>query len=73
MALITDWKEAYKFLSVQGSALGFSTLVTYMVLYDRLEKVVPPKYMFGVAAGLFVLVVLGRVTKQDIPLADDSM
>lgn len=72
MDLITDWKQAYKFLSVQFAGLGASALFAYLAMYDKMSKVLPPQYMMTITLVVFVLVVLGRVTAQDIDVAEDS-
>lgn len=66
MKLINNWKQAWRFLSVQFNALGTTIAVTYASMYSQLKDAFPPEYMAGVTAAVFILGIIGRVKSQGI-------
>lgn len=72
--LIDDWKKAYRFFSVQASALSSLALVGWVALPAQQQKDLlaaigmdTPAYT---ALAAFVVVILGRVVAQ--PSTDDT-
>jgi hypothetical protein len=69
--LIPDWKQAWRWFSVQASFLNMAFLATWALLPPRFQNAIPEEWVFGIAIGLLVLGVAGRVVDQTKP-ADGS-
>ncbi len=65
--LISDWKLAYRFISVQCMALSAVLLATWATIPDDLKAVLPHRAVEGVAAALLVLGIGGRLIHQEPP------
>jgi hypothetical protein len=64
MKLIDEWKQCWKWFSVQANTIGAAVSSTYAVMYPQLKGTIPPSYMFGITAAIFVAGVIGRLVKQ---------
>lgn len=64
MKPIDEWKQAWRFFSVQANAIGIALTSTYGVMFDQLKKTFPPEYMFGLTCAVFVIGIIGRLTSQ---------
>lgn len=64
MNLIDEWKQCWRFLSVQCNGIGIAISATYASLYDQLKDNFPPRYMFAITGAVFVLGILGRLISQ---------
>lgn len=64
MKLIKDWHKCLRFFSVQLSSLGFAMTTTYVSLFDKMEKHIPPAMMMKITAAVFVMSIVGRVISQ---------
>ncbi len=64
MNLIADWKAGWKLLSVQANSIGAAIAVTYASMYEQLKDTLPPQYMAGITAAVFVLGIVGRLVSQ---------
>ena len=64
MKLIEEWKQGWAFLSVQANAIGVALAATYGSMYETLKDTFPPKWMAGITAGIFILGIVARLTKQ---------
>ena len=67
MKLIDEWKQGWSFLSIQANTIGVALAATYGSMYDTLKDTFPPKWMAGITAGIFILGILARLTKQQPP------
>ena len=65
MALISNWKKAYTFFSVQSNAIGAAMATTYAMMYPQLKDTLPPQYMAGLTAFVFIAGILCRVISQN--------
>jgi hypothetical protein len=65
MALISNWSKAYTFFSVQSNAIGAALATTYAMMYPQLKDTLPPQYMAGLTAFVFVTGIVCRVINQD--------
>jgi hypothetical protein len=66
MKLIDNWKEAYRFISVQANVVGTAMLTTYVSMYDKLKDTIDPKLMATVTIAVFVIGTIGRITNQGL-------
>lgn len=66
MKLIDNWKDAWKFISVQANVVGTAMLTTYVAMYDQLKNTIDPKLMAGVTIAVFVVGTIGRITNQGL-------
>lgn len=72
MELIPDWKKAAKFFSVQANALGAAMASTYGLMYPQLRESIPPQWMAGITAAVFVVGIVCRVISQQPKEPDDQ-
>lgn len=70
MKLITNWRKAWKFLSVQLMVLGSAMSSAYATMYEQMKSTIDPKMMAMITAGVFIAGIVGRVVSQG--LDDDS-
>lgn len=63
--LIDDWRAAWRFLSVQASALNASLLAGWLALPEDLKASIPSWLPVGIALALLATSVVGRVIKQE--------
>lgn len=71
MAIIDEWRVAYKYLSVQANAVGVALSSTYALMFDQLKETVPPKVVAAITGAVFILGIIGRLTVQT-PKTDDK-
>lgn len=64
MKLIEEWKECWKWFSVQANVIGGSISVGYAAMYEQLKDTIPAPYMAGITAAVFVLGIVGRLANQ---------
>ena len=64
MNLIPDWHKAIKLFSVQANIIGAGLATTYGTMYQQLRDTVPPQWMAGITAGVFVAGIVCRVISQ---------
>lgn len=64
MAAIHNWREAWKMLSVQANTIGVAITGQYVLMYDHMKEIFPPKMMIAVVTGVFLLGIIARLTKQ---------
>jgi protein-S-isoprenylcysteine O-methyltransferase Ste14 len=67
MKFVTDVKQCWRWLSVQIPALNVAFLGTWAVLPAKFQEALPMPWVIGIAVGLIVLGVAGRLYKQDLP------
>lgn len=64
MKLIDEWKQAWRWFSVQANLLSVSMTGAYLALPEKMQDVLPSKYVLGAAALITVLGTIGRLVKQ---------
>ena len=64
MKLVSDWKNAYKWLSVVIPSLGAAALGVWMSLPEQMKNSVPHKYVEITTLVIFITGVLGRLIQQ---------
>lgn len=64
MKLVDDWRGALRWLSVQIPAINAAFLVTWANLPAKFQEALPVPWVIGIAVGLLVLGVVGRLIKQ---------
>ena len=64
MKLITNWRSAWRFFSVQAQALALAGIGAWQVLPDDLRAAVPGPVAVGASMALLVLGIVGRVIAQ---------
>jgi len=64
MKLISNWRKAYKMLSVQAMALATAIQGTWAVLPDDMKTTIPPQAVQWITMGLLVFGIFGRLVAQ---------
>jgi len=64
--LIPDWKQAYKFLSVQIPIAGASTVMAYAQLPEDWKAAIPDWVITTCALTFFFVSMVGRIIQQNI-------
>jgi hypothetical protein len=62
--LVDDWKKFYTWFSIQANAIGSAIAIGYASMYDHLKENFPPRYMAAITAAVFILGIVGRLSKQ---------
>lgn len=62
--LVEDWRDAWRWLSVNCMMLVLTVLGAWAAIPDDLKQHLPPLLVNGVCIGVLVLGVLGRLVKQ---------
>lgn len=62
--LVSDWRKAWKWLSVQANILNASFLATWAMLPEKFQNALPISTVIGIAVALLVLGTVGRVIDQ---------
>lgn len=65
MKLITGWKKSLKFWSVQLNTIGLAISASYGAMYEQLKETIPPAYMGGITAAVFLLAIAARLISQE--------
>lgn len=64
MRLIDEWRSAIKLFSVQANLIGAGMATTYASMYPQLRESIPPQWMAGLTAAVFVAGIVCRVISQ---------
>lgn len=64
MKIIEEWRNSWKYLSVQANAIGVAVTAAYSSMYDQLKETLPPRYMIFAVVAVFVLGIVGRLIAQ---------
>ena len=64
MKLVSDWKNAYKWLSVVIPAFGTLLLASWMAVPDSMRNTIPHRYVEAITIVIFVAGVIGRLIQQ---------
>ncbi len=71
MRLIPNWRQAWRFWSMQAAAAKSSLIVAYLALPGKLQDALPPKLVLGLAVVATVLGVMGARVLDQTPRQDD--
>jgi len=66
MKLIDDWKQAWKFISVQLAALTVVAQQLY-TQFPQFQAYIPDKVFHNSMSVFVALIIVGRLIKQDSP------
>jgi hypothetical protein len=64
MRLTEDWKDAWKWFSVQLPIVNTAFLATWAVLPAKFQDILPIGVVIGIAVALLIAGVVGRVINQ---------
>ena len=64
MKIIPNWRDALRMYSIQAQALNFAIIGAWQALPDDLQDALPGSVVLGVAMGLLVLGIVGRLIQQ---------
>ena len=64
MKLIDNWRQAWRFVSVQAMALAIALQGVWINLPDDLRAYIPDKIALSVTAGILFLGLIGRLFQQ---------
>lgn len=64
MKLIEDWKDAWRWFSVQAMAAAGALQVVWIGMPDDLKASIGPQWVQGITFALLLLGVFGRLVKQ---------
>jgi hypothetical protein len=65
--LVDNWKQAWRWFSVQANLLNMAFLATWALLPAKFQDALPEWLMFSIAGTLLALGVAGRLVTQDKP------
>jgi hypothetical protein len=64
MRLTEDWKDAWKWFSVQLPIVNTAFLATWAALPAKFQDILPVGVVIGIAVALLIAGVVGRVINQ---------
>lgn len=64
MRLVKDWRKAWTWFSVQSMAVSTTLLGAWAAVPEDLKGGIPPRIVTGVAAGVLLLGIAGRLVQQ---------
>jgi hypothetical protein len=64
MRLTKDWKDAWKWFSIQVPVVNTAFLATWASLPAKFQDILPIGVVIGIAVALLILGVVGRVINQ---------
>jgi len=64
MRLVSDWRAAWRWFSVQAMALNGAVAAAWLALPQEWRDVFPPEWMTAGAIALMALGVVGRLVTQ---------
>lgn len=67
VSLVSQWQKAWKWFSVQLSLVGAALAGAWAALGDDLKAYIPHRVVAGIAAFIFVGVIVGRLISQQKP------
>lgn len=65
MRLVDNWRKALGWFSIQIPAVNTAFLLTWANLPPKFQDALPLPWVIGIAVGLLVLGILGRLVKQE--------
>jgi hypothetical protein len=63
--LIEDWRQAWRWFSMQAMAAAGTVQLAWVSLPDDLRRSIPPAWVTGITVALLVAGIAGRLVKQD--------
>jgi hypothetical protein len=67
MKLVDDWKQAWKWLSVNCMAVAGAIQCTWLAIPDDMRSSVPPALVHWLTLTLLIAGIAGRLIRQDKP------
>jgi len=67
MKLVSDWKRAWRWFSVQAMAVAAAIPLVWMSLPPELKGSISDDWLPWIASAVAVAGILGRVVEQDKP------
>lgn len=67
-----DWKQAWKWWSVQSMALVTAALATWGALPDDLKAALPPNLIHWISIFVLTMGMIGRINQQHHPDSPDQ-
>ena len=64
MKLVSDWKQAWKWHSMQAMAIAASLPIVWAQLPPDLKNAIPDAWMPWVAGGILLAGIIGRLRDQ---------
>ena len=64
MKLVPNWKNAWRWFSVQSMAISGGALASWAMLPDDLKAALPAEWVAGFSGGVLVLGIIGRLVDQ---------
>jgi hypothetical protein len=64
MKLIENWKDAWRWFSVQSMAISGAALAGWAMFPDDLKAALPAEWVAGFAVGVLVFGIVGRLVDQ---------
>lgn len=65
MQLVSNWKKAWRWFSMQAMVIAGAVQGTWIALPDDLRSSVPIEWVSSATLGLMVLGAVGRLVSQD--------
>ena len=65
MKLISNWKKAYKMISMQAMALAIALQSSWEYISSNLKEKIPDQLVTGMTISLLILGIIGRLVKQE--------
>lgn len=64
LKLVSDWRQSWRWLSIQLPALNTAFLATWALLPSKFQDALPVNMVLWIALALIVLGVIGRLIDQ---------
>lgn len=64
--LADDWRDLHRWYSTWAASGGLTVIAAWEAIPDSMRAYLPRWFLAGVAATALVLVLVGRVTRQDL-------
>lgn len=64
--LADDWRQVHKFYSTWAASGGLTVIAAWEAIPDSMRAYLPRWFLAGVAATALVLVLIGRITRQNL-------
>lgn len=65
MKLVSDWRRAWRWLSVQSMSVTATFLIVWALIPEKMQDAFSPTELKVMAAGLLVFGIAGRLVKQE--------
>lgn len=68
--LADDWRYVHRFYSTWAASTGLSLIAVWQAIPDTMRACLPRGFLTGVACTTLVLVLVGRILRQDFSARD---